>query len=190
VTAVRRDGLGPGGAAVMARFDEVAALVASTPARPAADPGLSATASAVVHREARLLDTGQLDAWLSWFTDDAVAWVALPGVAHPAADQSLYLDDRRRLAERVGWHAEPSAWGQHPASTCVRTVGTVEAWTDDGDTVVVRSAFTLVEQRHGEHQLVAGHQVHELVGPEPRCRTKVLLVPALAAGLRNPSFLL
>jgi 3-phenylpropionate/cinnamic acid dioxygenase small subunit len=174
---------------VLARYDELAALVASIAGRPLADAALTPLAAAALHREARLLDARRLDDWLGWFAPDAVVWVPIADEPHPATDQSLYLDDRRRLAERVAWHDQPTAWGQHPASTTVRTVGSVEAWpTTDG--LVAHSTVTLLEQRKGATQLVLARQVHELVGPDLRCRSKVLLVPQLADGLRNPSFLL
>ncbi|MFV0308532.1 MAG: aromatic-ring-hydroxylating dioxygenase subunit beta [Desertimonas sp.] len=154
-----------------------------------ADPDLSARAAASIGREARWLDLGAYERWQEWFADDAVLWVPLDPTSHPGRDQSLYLDDRRRLGERVGWLATPSAWGQHPPSTCVRVVGGVEAWSERG-AVIVRSTFTLVEQRQGRHQMLAGHQIHELVGSPTRCRTKIILVPRLTVGVRNPSFLL
>lgn len=175
---------------MLARYDELAALLASVADRPPAAPGLVAEVAPLVVAEARLLDHGRREQWLDWFTGDAVVWVPLRPDAHPARDQSLLLDDRRRLGERVAWHAEPSAWGQHPASVCVRTVGTVEAWSDEDGTVVARSAFTIVEQRHAVVQVLAGWQIHELVGDARRCRSKILVVPQLADGTRNPSFLL
>jgi len=182
---------GPAGTAeVMARYDELAALLASVELRPAGDPALSARCAAMLAREARLLDHRRLDTWLEWFAVDAVVWVPLAPHAHPAGDQSLYLDDRRRLAERVAWHADPASWGQHPPSTCVRSVGGVEAWSDGDDRVVVHSTVTLVEQRTGRLQVLAGRQVHELVDDASRCRSKVVVMPRLAIGVRNPSVLL
>jgi hypothetical protein len=72
----------------------------------------------------------------------------------------------------------------------VRTIGSVEAWPTGHDTVVASSALTILEHRHGEVQVLAGRQVHELVGPDLRCRSKIVVVPQLALGVRNPSFLL
>jgi len=174
---------------VRTRYDEIGALLASIDVRSVGEDDQAPRAAAVLHREARLLDAGRFGAWLATFTDDAVLWVPLAPHSHPGTDQSWYLDDRRRLAERVAWHADPSAWGQHPASTTVRSIGTVEAWaTPEG--VVAHSTFTMVEQRKGEVQILVGRQLHELIDPDLRCRTKILVVPQLADGLRNPSFLL
>jgi 3-phenylpropionate/cinnamic acid dioxygenase small subunit len=175
--------------AVRRRYDELTDLVASIAGRPPADPATIAAATVFVAAEARRLDLGAYDDWLDSLTDDVVLWVPLSRTAHPGRDQSLFLDDRRRLGERVAWRREPSAWGQQPASQCVRTVGSVEAW-DDGDTTVVASAVAVHEHRAGRAQHLAGHQIHELVDGATRCRSKILLFPTLVNGLRNPSFLL
>ena len=176
-------------AAVLARYDELAALLCGIGDRPQADPELSATAAAALTHEARLLDAGRFEDWLAGWTDDAVLWVPLSAPAHPGTDQSLLLDDRRRLVERVEWRRDPSAWGQQPASLTTRVIGGVEAWAGPRG-VVTRSTVLIDEHRHGRHQQLAGYQIHELVGDDLRRRTKILVVPALATGVRNPSFLL
>ena len=176
--------------AVLARYDELAELLAGMDDRPAADPELSATASALLLHEARLLDAGRFEDWLCGWTDDAVLWVPLSAPAHPGTDQSLLLDDRRRLAERVEWRRDPSAWGQQPPSLTTRVVGGVEAWARAGGGLITRSTLLIDEYRHGRHQQLAGCQIHELVGDALLRRTKILVVPALRAGVRNPSFLL
>ena len=116
-------------------------------------------------------------------------WLPLAAPAHPGRDQSLLLDDRRRLSERIKWRRDPSAWGQQPPSRTTRIVGSVEAWAAPSG-IVARSTLLIDEYRHRRHQQLAGCQIHELVGDDLRRRTKILVVPALAAGVRNPSFLL
>ena len=191
MTVAATDVPSPAGAqaAVLARYDELAGLLSGMGDRPRADPELSAAAEAALLHEARLLDTGRFEDWLAGWTDDAVLWVPLSGAAHPGRDQSLLLDDRRRLAERVGWRRDPSAWGQQPPSLTTRIVSGVEAWPAPGG-LVTRSSLLIDEHRHGRRQQLAGIQIHELVRDDLGCRTKILIVPALAAGVRNPSFLL
>lgn len=176
-------------AEVLARYDELGELLAGMDDRPPADQELWGPASAALLHEARLLDAGRFEDWLSGWTDDAVLWVPLSAPAHPGTDQSLLLDDRRRLAERVEWRRDPSAWGQQPPSRTIRIVGGVEAWPAPGG-LVTRSTLLIDEHRHGRRQQLAACQVHELVGDDLRRRTKILVVPALGTGVRNPSFLL
>ena len=199
-----------GPAAVRSRYDELAELVSWVQGRPAADPALTAAVAPHLVREARLLDSGRFEEWLEGWTDDAVVWVPLSVPAHPGRDQALFLDDRRRLAERVSWHRDPAAWGQQPPSLTVRAVTGVEAWPAGGR-VVARSSLVVHEQRHGLGQHLAGYQIHELAGdpaqarqPDadgegpaselagdpPRFRTKIIVMPALSLGVRNPSFLM
>lgn len=178
--------------AVRSRYDELAELVAWVEGRPAADPALAAAVAPHLVREARLLDSGRFEEWLEDWTDDAVVWVPLSVPAHPGRDQALFLDDRRRLAERVSWRRDPAAWGQQPPSLTVRAVSGVEAWAAGGR-VVTRSVLVVHEQRHGLGQQLAGHQIHELAGDPahaPRFRTKIIVMPALSLGVRNPSFLM
>ncbi len=196
VAAADVPGPGPSGsaaadapAAVLARYEELAELLSGMDGRPLADPDLSATAAAALAHEARLLDAGRFEDWLDGWTDDAVLWVPLSDRAHPGNDQSLLLDDHRRLAERIEWRCDPSAWGQQPPSRTTRVVGSVEAW-DGPRGVVTRSTVLIDEHRHNRHQQLAAYQIHELVGDDLRRRTKILVVPALATGVRNPSFLL
>ncbi len=176
-------------AAVLARYDDLAGLLSGMDGRPQADPDLSAAASAALLHEARLLDAGRFEDWLAGWTDDAVLWVPLSVPAHPGTDQSLLLDDRRRLAERVEWRLDPTAWGQQPPSRTTRIVGGVEAWATPAG-LVTRSTVLIDEHRHGRQQQLAGYQIQELTGDDYRRRTKILIIPALATGVRNPSFLL
>ncbi|MEM9515769.1 MAG: aromatic-ring-hydroxylating dioxygenase subunit beta [Actinomycetota bacterium] len=175
---------------VMARYDELARLLATLGDRPPSDARLAASVGPVVAHEARLLDTRRFEEWLDGFTDDAVLWVPLTAEAHPARDQSLYLDDRRRIGERVSWHRTPTAWGQSPPSECVRAIGAVESWRLSNGHVLAHSTFTLSEHRHGRGQLLVGRQLHELTDVGQRIRTKIVYVPQLSVGLRNPSFVL
>jgi len=178
-----------GPVAVRRRYAELSELLAAVDGRPVADAELSARVAVELAAEARQLDTARYDDWLAAWTDDAVLWIPIDPAAGAGADQSLTLDDRRRIGERIAWRREPTAWGQHPASATVRTVGSVEAWAH-GSTIVARSSLVLVELRHGDQQLFAGHQVHELEPVTFRRRTKILLIPRLATGVTNPSFLL
>lgn len=177
-------------ATVLARYDELGELLAGMDDRPRSDPDLSAVAEPALLHEARLLDASRFEDWLCGWTDDAVLWVPLSATAHPGTDQSLLLDDRRRLAERVEWRRDPAAWGQQPPSRTTRIVGGVEAWPAPGGGLITRSSLLLDEHRHGRHQQLAGYQIHELVGDDLRRRTKILVVAALGTGVRNPSFLL
>ena len=171
------------------RYDEVAALVEFVRNAPMSDSAATAEALPVVTYEARLLDSGRFEEWLDLWATDAVLWVPIGDALHPAVDQSLFCDDHRRIRERVMWRRDPAAWGQNPPSSTTRVVSAVEAWPLN-DTVITRTSILIDEFRRGRHQQVAGHQIHELTGPSLQIRTKILILPPLTVGVRNPSFIL
>lgn len=179
-------------AAAVARYDELHALIDPASWSVPPDPALTAAAAPLVAWEAALLDDADHDRWLAWWHPEGALWVPLDPAAHPASDQSLFCDDVRRLGERIAWRRDRSAWGQQPPSVTVRVVGSVQAWAR-GERIVVRSALLIDERRRGSAQRLAGHQIHEfssLDGAERSLRSKIVLVPALRDGVRNPSFLL
>lgn len=181
---------------VVARYDELAALLAwwraAGPSLPD-DPDTAAAAAAELVAEARLLDDERFDSWLAGWSADALLWVPLDATHHPGADQSLYLDDRRRLGERLRWRAQQNAWSQHPAPRTVRAVGNVEAVLTAGDVMRVRSVVVIHEQRAHSAHVWAGHQYHELVGGDDGRwlrRLKVIDLPTLRAPVDHPSVVL
>ena len=175
--------------AVRCRYEQLVDLLKDVRERPASSTAESATAASRLAYEARLLDTERFEAWGDLWTKDAILWVPISAAPHPAADQSLFLDDRRRILERIQWRLDPSAWGQNPSSWTCRSVTAVEAWPYNSG-LIARSAIIINEYRRGRHQQLAGVQVHELVGDDLLQRSKILMFPRLALGVRNPSFIL
>src|SRR5712691_3384626 len=119
----------------------------------------------LVH-EARLLDEGRFDEWLSLFTADAWYWVpSEPNQASPRDTISLIYDDRRLLETRVRRLASPRIYSQEPRSRTSRMVGnvTIEETTADGKTCTVRSKFQILEYRREEQRTFGGTAFHRLV---------------------------
>jgi 3-phenylpropionate/cinnamic acid dioxygenase small subunit len=133
-------------------------------AQPAAGPfDLVACEQFLVH-EARLLDEGRFDEWLSLFTMDCWYWVpSEPSQASPRDTISLIYDDRRLLETRVRRLASPRIYSQEPRSRTSRMIGnvTIEAVDEDGSTV--RSKFQLIEYRRESQRLFGGTAFHRLV---------------------------
>lgn len=190
-----------GVAAVRARYDAFAADLRSVAERPPGDPELAAGVAAFLHAEARLLDAGRFSAWLDLVAEDGTVWVPLRADAHPASDQSLFLDDRRRLGERVWRLADPSAWALQPPPWVTRLVGGVEAWPAEpveeggpggGDEVLAAATLVLQHARGGRVWSGAGRTVHRLRrGPTGwRIVTKIIAMPAPSAGVPHLGWLL
>jgi 3-phenylpropionate/cinnamic acid dioxygenase small subunit len=109
-----------------------------------------------LYHEARLLDTGQLEAWLDLFTDDATYWVPLERDQKEAVEtSSIVHDDRTLLALRVKQARHPRAHARLPLARTVHTVGNVTLLEEAGGELRVASTLQLVEWRN-ERQRVWG----------------------------------
>jgi len=117
----------------------------------------------LVH-EARLLDEGRFDEWLSLFTADAWYWVpSEPNQASPRDTISLIYDDRRLLETRVRRLASPRIYSQEPRSRTSRMIGNVTIEEAAADACTVRSKFQLLEYRRESQHIFGGTSLHRLV---------------------------
>src|ERR1700716_2432326 len=117
----------------------------------------------LVH-EARLLDEGRFDEWLSLFTADAWYWVpSEPNQASPRDTISLIYDDRRLLETRVRRLASPRIYSQEPRSRTSRIIGNVSIEDSATGACSVRSKFLMIEYRRESQRLFAGTAFHRLV---------------------------
>src|SRR5262249_35652884 len=114
--------------------------------------------------EARLLDEGRFDDWVSLFTPDAHYWVpSEPGQPNPTDTVSLMFDDRRLLETRVRQLSSPRFYSQEPRSRTSRTISNVTIEEHSVSTATVRSKFMIVEYRREEQRIFAGTYWHDLV---------------------------
>lgn len=193
-----------GAARVKGLYDELVAdrqSVATAP--PASDLGLVGEIAAILNSEARTLDARGFDRWLTLWEVDATYWVPLATGGHPGTDQALFLDDRRRLVERVWRMSDRSAWALWPPAETVRSIGGVEAWrvteladaapAPRGDEEVLAASAIHIQYVRGEKAFsLAGRQVHRLrrTAEGWRLRRKILLLPELSAGSAHLGWLL
>jgi benzoate/toluate 1,2-dioxygenase beta subunit len=109
-----------------------------------------------LYREARLLDTHQLEAWLDLFTEDATYWLPLEVGQRDALDTSSIIHDDRTLLElRVKQARHPRAHARLPLARTVHQVGNVMVLSEENGEVRVTSTLTLIEFR-SERQRVWG----------------------------------
>jgi benzoate/toluate 1,2-dioxygenase subunit beta len=109
-----------------------------------------------LYREARLLDTQQLEAWLDLFTEDATYWLPLErGQQDPFETSSIIHDDRTLLELRVKQARHPRAHARLPLARTVHQVGNVVVLSEENGEIRVASTLTLVEFRN-ERQRVWG----------------------------------
>ena len=104
-----------------------------------------------LYREARLLDEGKLEEWLSLFSDDGVYWIPIVSDDDPDQEPSILYDDAKMLAKRVHQIVREPRLAQRPASRTVHLISNVEIQESDGvhDTVVLRCNLVIFELRPG-----------------------------------------
>jgi benzoate/toluate 1,2-dioxygenase beta subunit len=109
-----------------------------------------------LYHEARLLDTGQLEAWLDLFTDDATYWLPLePDQKDPLETSSIIHDDRTLLELRVKQARHPRAHARQPLARTVHQVGNVIVTNGTDGEIKVDSTLQLIEFR-SERQRIWG----------------------------------
>jgi benzoate/toluate 1,2-dioxygenase beta subunit len=118
-----------------------------------------------LYHEARLLDTGQLEAWLDLFTDDATYWLPLEhGQKDPFETSSIIHDDRTLLELRVKQARHPRAHARQPLARTVHQVGNVLVLKETEAETLVASTLNLLEWRQ-EKQRVWGALVEHRLRP-------------------------
>lgn len=115
-----------------------------------------------LYHEARLLDTGQLEAWLNLFTDDATYWLPLErDQKDPIETSSIIHDDRTLLELRVKQARHPRAHARLPLARTVHQVGNIVV-EDSKDEVKVNSTLQVVEFRNEKQRLYGALVEHRL----------------------------
>ena len=115
----------------------------------------------LLYREARLLDERRYDEWLAQYTAQCMLWVpAQPEPVDPRMATGIYLDDRRRLGDRVAMVRTGHLHAQTPPSRTRRMLTNVEQWVDaQADCMVARANFVIWEHRKGQTRAWPGYQV-------------------------------
>ncbi|AJE46865.1 aromatic-ring-hydroxylating dioxygenase subunit beta [Celeribacter indicus] len=168
---------------VHARYDAMARRLAHLRVAPAADPALCAQAASWLAAEARLLDARAFDAWQEMLSEDMVLWVPVHPEDHPARDQALLFDDRRRIAERIAHFSDRQAWAvTAPDPLIIRHLGTVEAW-DTGAELLATAPIEILHVRRGAPLRLSGREVlslsHDPAAGRGLITSKTLILPEL-----------
>jgi 3-phenylpropionate/cinnamic acid dioxygenase small subunit len=116
-----------------------------------------------LYHEARLLDTGQLEAWLELFTDDATYWLPLERDQTDAFETSSIIHDDRTLLElRVKQARHPRAHARLPLARTVHNVGNVMLAGEKNGEITVNSTLQLVEWRQEKQRVWGAVVEHRL----------------------------
>jgi 3-phenylpropionate/cinnamic acid dioxygenase small subunit len=115
-----------------------------------------------LYHEARLLDTGQLEAWLDLFTDDATYWLPLEQNQNdPLETSSIIHDDKTLLELRIKQARHPRAHARQPLARTVHHVGNIIV-EDLEDELRVKSTLQVIEFRNEKQRLYGALVEHRL----------------------------
>jgi len=155
------------------------------------NPAIRDRCQALLYREARLLDQGQFEGWLSLYIPECLYWVpATPRGGDPRKEVAIAFDDRRRLEDRVYRLRTGYAWSQVPPSRTARLISNVEVFgTEQRSAYMVRSTFVISELRAGETRRLAGWYGHRIAEHDGRWQILVKQINLIDCdqNLRNPS---
>lgn len=104
---------------------------------------------AFVHRECRLLDSWELDAWRDLFHVDGVYWLPMEEESDPRVTSSIIYDDLQGLSIRVEQLMRQSRISQKPRSDLIHFVTNLEV-EEAGDRVIARYNQQVEELRSGD----------------------------------------
>lgn len=148
-----------------ARYEQLWAMLKDTRSRSAAgDAAASDEVLRVLFHEARLLDDRRYDDWLAMFVPECLYWVpsrSEPG--DPRTETGIYLDDRRRLVDRVAMIRTGHLHAQIPPSRTRRMLTNIEQWTADDGSLRARANVVIWEHRKGQTRAYPGWQAYEIV---------------------------
>jgi benzoate/toluate 1,2-dioxygenase subunit beta len=118
----------------------------------------------LLFREARLLDERLYDEWLAQYTAQCMVWVpAQPDPVDPRLATGIYLDDRRRMGDRIAMMRSGHLHAQTPPSRTRRMLTNAEQWVDvQADCIVARANLVIWEHRKGQTRAWPGYQVVEV----------------------------
>jgi 3-phenylpropionate/cinnamic acid dioxygenase small subunit len=173
-------------------YDELVRSFSAWPANEVSDPLLLEQCRVLLHREARLLDEGRFEDWLTLYSEECIYWVPATRGGDPRREVAVAFDDRRRLEDRIYRLRTGHAWSQTPASRTVRLVSNVQVFPSNEDRLMVRSTFLTTDWRAGETRFWSGWCAHRLRRSARGLEIEVRQVNLVDCdqNLRNPSLIL
>jgi ethylbenzene dioxygenase subunit beta len=120
-------------------------------------------ATAFLYREARLLDTWQLDEWLTLFTHDGIYWVPIDDAKPATRNTAIIHDTPLRREERVFHLMNHRFASQTPRSRTIHIISNVESEATTNDEFLLRSNQVIYEVRTGDFRQNGLGEVRPLI---------------------------
>ncbi len=139
-------------------------MTMQTPAAGTGAADLRAAVEDFLYREADLLDSWQLDAWLTLFAEDAVYEIPATDYPEGRPDQHLFIlaDSKDILEGRVKRLKSVNAFAESPRSRTRRFIGNVRVRREKDSLLAVAANFHIVRMRKGMTDQFIGRYDHRL----------------------------
>ncbi len=114
-------------------------------------------------REAKLLDTGEFEAWLALYAPNGIYWMPnQPGQTDPKGVASIIYEDHAILAIRVRRLLEARALVLTPMPRTTHLVSNIEVTKSAADEFSAEAAFMCIEYQGDQQKLYSGRHTHRL----------------------------
>jgi benzoate/toluate 1,2-dioxygenase beta subunit len=124
-----------------------------------------------VFEEARLLDTGQFEAWLKLYEPQGIYWMpSQPGQTDPQNVASIIYEDHAILSIRVQRLLEARALVLTPMPRTTHIIGNIEFLEKVVDEFIVEAAFICVEQQAEQQRIYSGRHTYRLASKDETFR--------------------
>jgi benzoate/toluate 1,2-dioxygenase beta subunit len=105
--------------------------------------------TALIQREAALLDDCRYEEWIALFTEDCLYWVPVsPEMESPRDGPSHFRDDRQVMMVRTHRLANPRAFGAEPSPRTVHIVSGIYIEAETAGEITVSSSQIMLEYRN------------------------------------------
>jgi 3-phenylpropionate/cinnamic acid dioxygenase small subunit len=116
-----------------------------------------------LYHQSELLDGKHWAAYIDLFAHDGIYWMPATAQQTEWVDSpSIFAEDRSLMEIRMGRVTHPNAWSQAVQWGTSHIVGNVVIESIEGDEILVRSRFQMVELRRDDLRHFAGTYRHKL----------------------------
>lgn len=142
---------------------------------PTTDQALMAEVTAFLWAEADMLDARAYEDWLDLWTEDGLYIMPIGEGENYADSLNLCYDDAKMRRDRIGRFRQGFSISSAPPAQTVRSLSRFVIDAADQESVTVRCAEQLVEEKFGRQRLFAANVTYTLLRAEGgfRIRQKV-----------------
>ncbi|MGN6463072.1 MAG: aromatic-ring-hydroxylating dioxygenase subunit beta [Pseudolabrys sp.] len=127
-----------------------------------------------LHEEAKLLDSGEFEAWLKLYEPQGIYWMpSQPGQTDPLNVASIIYEDHGILSIRVQRLLEERALVLTPMPRTTHLVSNIEAQREEGGDYTVQAAFVCVEHQADKQRIYSGRHTYHLAAADDSFRIRL-----------------